>query len=134
MYWKWVQLYRPKGEKVHMLAVIDGSVMRNIICTSKWCTQKHWLAPLTPSKVTLSVMDNHPIASEGRWMGTISVAEVETTQEFEVFNSNGVFQIILGKPWLSHVQAVHEYGTDLITIQKGGQTATFGNEEASWAQ
>ena len=104
-----------------MQAVIDGSAMRNIICTSKWHTWKHWLAPLNPSKVTLSVADNHPIPSEGRWMGTVSVAGVETMQEFEVFDTNGAFQIILGKPWLSHVQAVHEYGTDQITIKKGGR-------------
>ena len=62
-------------------------------------------------------------------MGTIDVAGTETTQSCEVFESNGAFQVILGKPWLHSVQAVHKYDTDEITIQVQGQMTTITNKE-----
>ena len=37
--------------------------------------------------------------------------------------------MILGKPWLCSVQAIHKYDTDKITIQVQGQTTTITNEE-----
>jgi len=77
--------------------------MRNIMCTSKWRTQKHRLAGLSPSDVTLSVADNHQIPSKGRWSGIVDVAGTVTAQTLKVFDSNGAFQVILGKPWLSQV-------------------------------
>jgi len=128
VYKKWVQLLGPNGEKVHLQAVIDGGAMRNILCTSEWRARRHRLAPLTPSQVTLSVADNHHIASEGQWVGVVDIAGAKATQSFEVFDSNGAFQIILGKPWLSYIQAIHKYGTDQIVIQTGTQTTTISNE------
>jgi len=75
-------------------------------------------------------VDNHRIASEGRWSGTVNIAGAETTQSFEIFNSNGAFQVILGKPWLRGIQAVHKYETDLITIQMKGKTTTISKDGA----
>src|SRR6266481_2015634 len=114
-----------------MQAVIDGSAMKNTMCTSKWHAQKHRLTPLSPSKVTLSVADNRHIPSEGRWTGIVDVAGTEATQSFEVFNSHGAFQIILGKPWLNYVQAVHRYDTDQITFRAQGLETTISNDEAT---
>ena len=51
------------------------------------------------------------------------------TQSCEVFESNSAFQVILGKPWLRSVQAIHKYDTDEITIQVQGQMTTITNEE-----
>ena len=62
-------------------------------------------------------------------MGTIDIAGTETTQSCEVFKSNGAFQVILGKPWLHSMQAIHKYNTDEITIQVQGQMTTITNEE-----
>ena len=103
--------------------------MKNTMCTSKWHAQKHQLTELKPSKVTLSVADNHQIESEGTWTGTVDVAGTATTQSLEVFKSNGAFQVILGKLWLHSIQAIHRYDTDEITIQAQGHTTTITNDE-----
>src|SRR6266481_3030900 len=66
-YRKWVHLWGPRGEKVQMHTVIDGGAMLNMLCTSKWKRQRDQLTPLKLSNVILNVMDNHKIASEGRW-------------------------------------------------------------------
>ena len=79
--------------------------------------------------MTLCIADNQQIASKGTWTGTIDVAGTEMTQSCEVFESNGAFQVILGKLWLHSMQAIHKYNTDEITIQVQGQTTTITNEE-----
>src|SRR6266481_3985763 len=131
VYRKWIHLRGPNGERVRMQAVIDGGAMKNTMCTSKWHAQKHRLTPLSPSKVTLSVADNRHIPSEGRWTGIVDVAGTKTTQSFEVFNSHGTFQIILGKPWLNYIQAVHRYDTDQITFWAQGLETTISNDDTT---
>jgi transposase InsO family protein len=128
VYRKWVQLQGLRGETIQVQAVIDGGAMMNTMCKSKWDTQANYLSPLMPSKMILSVADNHRIASEGRWTGTVDVAGTRVEQHFEIFDSNGAFEIILGKPWLEDVQAVHRYATDEITITAHGKTTTINNK------
>ena len=129
MYRKWIHLLGPRGERIQVQAVIDRGAMKNTMCATKWQTQRHRLSRLHLSKVTLCVADNRRITSKGTWTGTIDMAGTETTQSCEVFDSNGAFQVILGKPWLCSVQAIHKYDTDEITIQVQGQTMTITNEE-----
>ncbi|KAF8521496.1 hypothetical protein JB92DRAFT_2661839, partial [Gautieria morchelliformis] len=115
------------GRIVRTRAVIDGGAMRNTICSSKWREWEHRLGPKTESDTTLRVADNHRIKSKGRWKGEVTVAEVPREQSFEIFESNGSFDIILGKPWLQAVEAIHEYGPDQITIGNRDKTATITN-------
>ena len=77
---------------------------------------------------SLSVADNHRIPSEGTWTGVVDVAGAKVMQSFEVFNSNGAFEVILGKLWLKSVQATHHYMTDEITMTIEGRTMTLTNE------
>ena len=105
--------------------------MKNTMCTTKWQAQRHRLSELHPSRVTLSMADNRQIASKGTWTGTIDVAGTAMTQSCEVFEPNGAFQVILGKPWLRSVQAVHRYDTDEITIQAQGLTSTINNDNTT---
>jgi len=64
-------------------------------------------------------------------MGIINIAGTEATQSFQVFNSHDAFQIILGKPWLNYVQAVHRYNIDQITFQTQGLEMTISNNNAT---
>ena len=61
-----------------------------------WEKQRDRLTPLGPSDVILSVVDNHRIPSKGTWTGVMDVAGTKVAQSFEVFDSNGAFEIILG--------------------------------------
>ena len=46
-----------------------------------------------------------------------------------VFDCKGAFDVILGKPWLREVDAVHYYKTDTITINAGTTQTTINNTE-----
>ena len=61
-------------------------------------------------------------------MGVVDVAGTKVMQSFEVFNSNGAFEIILGKPWLKSVRVMHHYTTDEITIAMDDRAAMLTNE------
>ncbi|KAF8521493.1 hypothetical protein JB92DRAFT_2707534, partial [Gautieria morchelliformis] len=108
-------------------AVVDGGAMQNTMCASKWGQWQRRMAPKRTSEVTLRVADNHKIRSEGCWVGEVTVANVMKTQSFEIFESNGAFEVILGKPWLQAVKARHDYEADELTIEGGDKTATIGN-------
>ena len=41
---------------------------------------------------------------------------IEAKSAFEIFDCKGAFDVILGKPWLRKVCAIHNYFTDTITI------------------
>src|SRR6266481_2554849 len=127
VYHKWVHLQGPEGENIRIKAIIDGGAMKNTMCKRTWNAQQHRLGPLHPSRVTLSMADNHCILSEGKWAGVIEVAGTKMAQALEVFDSKGAFQVILGKPWLRDIQAIHRYRTDQITNPVQELTVTINN-------
>ena len=63
-----------------------------------------------------------------RWFGTVQVGNISAESWFEVFDSNGAFDVILGKPWLRQVKAIHDYDTDTLTISQGKISETVMNE------
>src|SRR6266481_3728821 len=82
----------------------------------------------TPIQSCLEMADNHHILSEGKWASVIEVAGTKMAQTLEVFDSKGAFQVILGKPWLRDIQAIHRYRTDQITIWVQELTVTINND------
>jgi hypothetical protein len=68
----------------------------------------------------------------GKWRGTVRVGGVETESMFEVFECQGAFEVIFGKPWLRQVKGTHEYETDTIRIRvpAADQIITLTNEDA----
>jgi hypothetical protein len=63
----------------------------------------------------------------GRWYGTVQISEISAPCWFEVFDCQGAFDVILGKPWLRAVKAIHDYDTDEITISHKGSQQTITN-------
>ena len=102
--------------------------MPNMLCASEWEKQKDWLTPLELSNIILSVVDNQKILSEGTWTGVVDVAGTKVMQSFKVFDSNGAFEVILGKLWLKSVQATHHYMTAEITMTIDGRMTTLTNK------
>ena len=64
----------------------------------------------------------------GRWFGTVQVGNIRPESWFEVFNSYGAFNVILGKLWLHQVKAIHDYDTDTLTILQGKISETVMNK------
>jgi hypothetical protein len=78
--------------------------------------------------MVIAVADNTHIRSRVTWMGTVQVGETTTRCMFEVFNCNNASDIILGKPWLKTVKAIHYYEQDEIVIGQNGEQELLVNE------
>jgi hypothetical protein len=53
---------------------------------------------------------------------------VSVFASFEIFECNGAFDILLSKPWLHSVRALHNYETDEIRIQSSERETMLYNE------
>ncbi|KAJ6535377.1 hypothetical protein DFH09DRAFT_1324998 [Mycena vulgaris] len=108
--------------------------MRNCISLARWKGYGHCLSPLIPSTTRLGVASGGKIWPYGRWWGEVAVGGVQAGAWFEVFECGGAFDIILGKPWLHSMRAIHNYETDEIHIRTAVQEAMLQNEEAGVAE
>ena len=70
------------------------------------------------------------IVPVGQWYGTVRIRNVGSPSWFEVFECDSAFDVILGKPWLKAVKAIHNYSTDEITITYDGNSNTIPNSAA----
>ena len=122
-----VQLAGPGEYAVRATGQVDDGAMRNCISRRRWDHYGHCLSPLEPSTTRIKVANGTTITPLGRWHGTVRVGNIGAPSWFEVFECGNAFDVILGKPWLKAVKAVHDYSTDEITITQGGETETIPN-------
>jgi len=122
-----VQLIGPSNYIVRATGQVDNGAMRNCISKRRWDQYGHCLSALQPSPTRISVANGAEIKPIGRWFGTVKICGVGAPSWFEVFDSHGAFDIILGKPWLRQVKAIHDYATDEIVINQQGTRTVITN-------
>jgi hypothetical protein len=62
--------------------------------------------------------------SQRRWKGTIELGDIRMNSPFEVFNSHGGWEFLLGKPLLRRFGAIHDYYADMVTVRDPVTKAT----------
>ena len=123
-----VQFQGPQGEVVRVWANIDDGAMKEVMSSEVFRRVKHRLGKATPSSQLLRLANGVVVKSEARWKGTIEVNGIRAGVTFEVFDSGGKWDFLFGKTLLEAFKAVHDYGKDEITIQRGGRSAIIGNQ------
>src|SRR6202050_649291 len=122
-----VQLLGPNSYAVRGTAQVDDGAMRNCIGRHVWSAYGHCLGELKPSPTYISVANGHEVRCDGAWSGEIRIGGTTSFTHFEVFDCGYAFDIILGKPWLQEVHAVHDYATDTIQIPSTLANTTITN-------
>jgi transposase InsO family protein len=122
-----IQLKGKAGTIVRATGQIDDGAMKNCISLKRWERYGHCLDALTDSRTIVSVANAAEIKSIGTWTGVVQVGETGALSSFEVFDCQGAFDVILGKPWLKAVRAQHDYATDKITIGEAGEQEVISN-------
>ncbi|KAF8584368.1 hypothetical protein K439DRAFT_1346295, partial [Ramaria rubella] len=61
------------------------------------------------------------------WSGMVDIGSIKMLQTFEVFDANGVFYMLLGRPWLDATQAVQDFYDDTLTMHTDKGTVTLQN-------
>lgn len=124
-----IQLEGPDACIVRATAQVDDGASRNCISKTRWMNYAHCLGELQPTRTVISVANNTKVKALGRWYGIVRMGGTSVRSHFEVFECNDAFDIILGKPWLKDVRAIHDYATDELTIGAKGQQEVITSME-----
>ncbi|KAJ7614256.1 hypothetical protein DFH06DRAFT_919038, partial [Mycena polygramma] len=109
-----VALMGQRSEIVHMRGVFDDCAMVNAIDRQAFSGIRHRLSQLGPSTRILRMANGHLLPSSGTWTGSVEVGGSMREGEFEVFDSNGAWALLFGKPLLEAFEAVHDYKADVL--------------------
>ena len=116
------------GGDVQVWANIDDGALANAMSITKFNTIKHRLGYYKPSPRRLHMADGSIVKPKAVWEGKMEIGGVEVMGSFEVFESGGSWEFLLGKPLLMALHAVHEYTGDTMTIENKGLTAVLKNQ------
>ena len=130
-----IQLKGPQGEIVRIRAHVDDGAMREVMSTTMFQKVRHRLGVTLPSTQLLRIANRVIVRSEARWEGEVEVKGVRARTAFEVLDSGGKWDFLFGKTLLEAFAAVHDYGTDEITIKGvGGMTMLHNQWHSTAAQ
>jgi hypothetical protein len=110
---QYIQLGNPPS---HIIAQVDDGALHNCIGRHIWDQLKKLLGDLMPTSLRVSIANNAIVQCDGIWSGDIRIAGTTSRTHFAVFDCNRAFDVLLGKPWLKEVKAIHNYDTDVISI------------------
>ena len=107
-----IQLTGTHGSVVRATGQVDNGAMRNCISKRRWDAYGHCLSALSPTTTRISITNNAEIIPIGQWFREITVCGIGAYSWFEIFESHGAFNVILGKPRVHQLKAIHDYGND----------------------
>jgi hypothetical protein len=123
-----IELHGPRGEIMRWMSTFDDGAMVDAIDLKEFGKVKHRLAALKQSNRVLRMADGRLVPSTGVWNGVLKVANVPKEGTFEVFDSNGVWSVLFGKPSLKRFKAIHDYDVDTVTIRDGNNRIKIKNQ------
>ncbi|CCO37587.1 Retrovirus-related Pol polyprotein from transposon opus Includes: RecName: Full=Protease [Rhizoctonia solani AG-1 IB] len=95
---------------------IDGGAMLCVVDSVVWAQIEHSFGKLAPSNVVCRMANGNRVPSMGKGVGSIVHRECIWPIEFEVLDSGGSFEILLGKNWLRRAEAEQIFKSDAITL------------------
>jgi hypothetical protein len=123
-----IELHGPRGEIARWMSTFDDGAMVDAIDLKEFGKVKHRLAALKQSNRVLRMADGRLVPSTGVWNGILKVANVPREGTFEVFDSNGAWSVLFGKPSLKRFKAIHDYDVDTVTIRDGDNRIEIKNQ------
>ncbi|KIK11827.1 hypothetical protein PISMIDRAFT_37694, partial [Pisolithus microcarpus 441] len=111
-----VTIESPEGEQVRLRALFDDGAMVNAMCTTVFNKIKHRLRGWSNSSKMLRMANGTMTPATAQWSGTVQVGMARVQTTFIVFNSNGGWAFLVGKPLLKALKAKHDYSTDQVIV------------------
>jgi hypothetical protein len=124
-----IQIHGPENDIIQIQALFDGGAMVAAMCTSIFNAIRHRLGKWNSSTKRLKMANGTVIPSEAVWHGVIELGGRRIHAEFEVFDSQGGWSFLFGKPLLRRFGALHDFETDTVSIHTDNNTTiTLRNE------
>ena len=116
------------GGMIPVWANFDDGALTNAMSVAKFDTIKHRLGYWKPSARWLRMADGTLVKPKAVWEGKMEIGGVRVVGSFEVFDSGGSWEFLLGKPLLTALHAVHKYSHNTVTIENNGLSAVLNNQ------
>ena len=112
-----IHLTGSKKGRTMVRALFVSGAMVSAMSTAAFYKIQHQLGDTRPSTCRLRMADGAVLKAQRRWEGLIGLGNAEIIGEFEVFDSKGGWDFLLGKPLLRQFKAIHDYGADMVTVE-----------------
>ncbi|QRW08776.1 Retrovirus-related Pol polyprotein from transposon opus [Ceratobasidium sp. AG-Ba] len=97
-------------------STVDGGSMLCVLDSTVWALIKHSFGRLRTSDIICRMANGACVPSKGTGVGVIRLDEATWPIRFEVIDSKGAFELLLGKDWLSHAGAKQIFATDSLSL------------------
>ncbi len=115
-----ITLLSTTSNPIQLNALFDDGAMISAMSMNVYNRVRDQLGGWHSSQRHLRMADGSIVPSIARWEGIIILGSSQCHGQFEVFDSNGSWSFLFGKPLLQAFEAVHDYKTDVIKLP-GGQ-------------
>ncbi|QRV73371.1 Retrovirus-related Pol polyprotein from transposon [Ceratobasidium sp. AG-Ba] len=114
----WAQVARmdETGPNLDARVTVDGGAMLCVMDKTYWVRVEADLGSLAKSPIVCRMADGSCTRSIGRGKARVAVAEQWHEIEFEVLDSRGNYDLLLGKPWLRMAGAAQVFSGDTLLI------------------
>jgi len=90
----------------------------NAIDSRVWNSISHRLGKCSHSNTKARLANGTTIPSQGQWIRYIALGDISPVGGFEIINSGGAFEILLGKPWLRTAGVVQNFTKDTLVAKR----------------
>ncbi|QRV96465.1 Retrovirus-related Pol polyprotein from transposon [Ceratobasidium sp. AG-Ba] len=104
------------GDGLDARATVDGGAMLCVMDRTYWSTVENELGDLAKSPILCRMANGSCTPSIGRGNASVRVGGQWREIEFEVLDSQGNYDILLGKPWLRAAGAAQVFVGDTLII------------------
>lgn len=111
-----ITLLSTDSNPITVNALFDDGAMISAMSTGVYEKLRDRLGGWRASQRQLRMADGSVVPSIARWEGTIILGSWQRRGQFEVFDSNGSWSFLFGKPLLQAFEAIHDYKRDVIQL------------------
>ncbi|QRV80066.1 Retrovirus-related Pol polyprotein from transposon [Ceratobasidium sp. AG-Ba] len=108
--------YDGRDGGIGLVATIDGGAMLCVLDLAVWAEAEQSLGPLAPSQIVCRMANGACVRSQGTGRAWIEIRGVQQEVEFEVLDSRGAFNLLVGKTWLRAASALHNFANDTLIL------------------
>ncbi|QRW07762.1 Retrovirus-related Pol polyprotein from transposon [Ceratobasidium sp. AG-Ba] len=124
-----VELARKVDEEHRVVwGTVDGGAMLCVIDSTIWAQVEHWFGRLQDSRIVCRMANGSCVPSLGTGSGFIRYRSHVWPIRFEVIDSRGAFELLLGKDWLRKASAMQTFRTDSLALPSQTGTIVVKNE------
>ncbi|QRV90612.1 Retrovirus-related Pol polyprotein from transposon [Ceratobasidium sp. AG-Ba] len=107
---------------------VDGGAMLCVLDSTIWAQVEHFLGHLRSSGVVCRMANGTCVPSRGTGTATIKYNQADWPIRFEVIDSRGAFDLLLGKDWLRTASAMQIFGSDSLSLLAPAGRISVENE------